>query len=147
MSIVPARSKGYCNGTTRASTASPGSQGRDPLEYSTGRRHGGWSALRRSRPADRGGPPVKGPAATVIERCDILADISEEPGVLVRPYGSRAMREVNDVVSGWMREAGMTPRRDGIGNLTGRYEGTGDKTLILGSHLDTVRDAGKYNGT
>jgi allantoate deiminase len=81
-----------------------------------------------------------------MERCELLGGISEEPGLLVRPYGSRAMREVNDVVSGWMREAGMTPRRDGIGNLIGRYEGTGDRTLILGSHLDTVRDAGKYDG-
>src|SRR5829696_8974246 len=86
-------------------------------------------------------------ATTVMERCEVLGGISGEPGVLTRPYGSRAMREVNDVVSGWMREAGMTPRRDGIGNLIGRYEGTGDRTLILGSHLDTVRDAGKYDGT
>src|SRR3712207_6288863 len=81
-----------------------------------------------------------------MERCELLGGISEEPGLLVRPYGSRAMREVNDVVSGWMREAGMTPRLDGIGNLIGRYEGTGDRTLILGSHLDTVRDAGRYDG-
>ncbi len=81
-----------------------------------------------------------------MERCELLGEISEEPGLLVRPYGSRAMREVDGVVSGWMREAGMTPRRDAIGNLIGRYEGTGEKTLILGSHLDTVRDAGKYDG-
>jgi len=81
-----------------------------------------------------------------MERCELLGGISEEPEVLVRPYGSGAMREVNDVVSGWMREAGMTPRRDEIGNLIGRYEGTGEKTLILGSHLDTVRDAGRYDG-
>jgi allantoate deiminase len=89
---------------------------------------------------------VKDTAATVMERCELLGDISEEPGLLVRPYGSRAMREANDIVSGWMRAAGMTTRRDEIGNLIGRYEGTGDKTLILGSHLDTVRDAGKYDG-
>jgi allantoate deiminase len=37
-------------------------------------------------------------------------------------------------------------RRDEFGNLIGRYEGTGDKSLVLGSHLDTVRDAGKYDG-
>ncbi len=92
-------------------------------------------------------PLMKDAAAAVMERCELLGEISEEPGLLVRPYGSRAMREVNDVVSGWMREAGMTPRRDGIGNLIGRYEGTGDRTLVLGSHLDTVRDAGKYDGT
>ena len=89
---------------------------------------------------------MKDTAATVMERCELLGDISEEPGLLVRPYGSRAMREANDTVSGWMRAAGMTTRRDEIGNLIGRYEGTGDKTLIVGSHLDTVRDAGKYDG-
>jgi allantoate deiminase len=85
-------------------------------------------------------------ATTVMERCEVLGSISEEPGVLTRPYGSRAMGEVNDLVSGWMREAGMAVRRDAIGNLIGRYEGSGERTLILGSHLDTVRDAGKYDG-
>jgi allantoate deiminase len=61
----------------------------------------------------------------VMERCDLLATISEEPGLIVRPYGSRAMNEANDIVAGWMRVAGMTTRRDEIGNLVGRYEGTG----------------------
>ena len=89
---------------------------------------------------------MKDTATTVIERCDLLGNISEEPGLLVRPYGSQAMNEANDVVSGWMRGAGMTTRRDKIGNLIGCYEGTGDKTLIVGSHLDTVRDAGRYDG-
>jgi allantoate deiminase len=89
---------------------------------------------------------MKDMATTVMERCNLLANISEEPGLLVRPYGSQAMREANNIVSGWMRMAGMRVRRDEIGNFIGRYEGTGDKTLILGSHLDTVRDAGKYDG-
>jgi allantoate deiminase len=89
---------------------------------------------------------VKDTATTVMERCDLLANISEEPGLIVRPFGSQAMREANNIVSGWMRAAGMSVRRDEIGNLIGRYEGTGDKTLVLGSHLDTVRDAGRYDG-
>jgi allantoate deiminase len=46
-----------------------------------------------------------------------------------------------------MREAGMATRKDNIGNLRGRYEGAnGDATLLVGSHLDSVRDAGKYDG-
>lgn len=90
---------------------------------------------------------MKDTAATVMERCELLANISEESGLLVRPFGSQSMREANNIVSGWMRGAGMGVRRDVIGNLIGRYEGTGDQTLILGSHLDTVRDAGKYDGT
>lgn len=89
---------------------------------------------------------MKDSAATVMERCDLLSNISEEPGLIVRPYGSQAMNEANNIVAGWMRMAGMTTRRDEIGNLIGRYEGTGEKTLVLGSHLDTVRDAGKYDG-
>jgi allantoate deiminase len=89
---------------------------------------------------------VKDLATTVMERCDLLANISEEPGLIHRPYGSQAMHGVNDIVAGWMRTAGMTTRRDQIGNLIGRYEGLGDRTFILGSHLDTVRDAGKYDG-
>ena len=86
-------------------------------------------------------------ARRVMEWCDLLGNISEEPGIIVRPYGSRAMNEANDIVAGWMRGIGMTTRRDEIGNLIGRYEGTGEKrTLIFASHLDTVRDAGKYDG-
>ena len=47
-----------------------------------------------------------------------------------------------------MRAAGMSVRRDNIGNVIGRYEGAdaSAKALILGSHLDTVRDAGKFDG-
>jgi allantoate deiminase len=89
---------------------------------------------------------MKDAVTTVMERCDLLADISEEPGLIHRPYGSQAMHGVNDIVAGWMRTAGMSTRRDQIGNLIGRYEGLGDRTFILGSHLDTVRDAGRYDG-
>lgn len=89
---------------------------------------------------------MKDTAATVMERCDLLANISEEPGLIVRPYGSQAMNEANNIVAGWMRAAGMTTEQDEIGNLVGRYEGTGERTLVLGSHLDTVRDAGRYDG-
>jgi allantoate deiminase len=89
---------------------------------------------------------MKDTATTVMERCELLGNISEEPGRLTRPFGSQAMREANDIVSGWMRMAGMTTRFDEIGNLIGRYEGTGNETLVVGSHLDTVRDAGRYDG-
>jgi allantoate deiminase len=91
---------------------------------------------------------VADPAATVMERCDILGKVSEEPDVLVRPYGSEALRQTNELVAGWMRAAGMTVRYDDFGNLVGRYEGLEAEggTLVLGSHLDTVRDAGRYDG-
>jgi allantoate deiminase len=85
-------------------------------------------------------------AARVMERCEALGRTSEEPDLLARPYGSQAMRRANDTVAGWMREARMGVQSDVFGNLLGRYEGIGNETLLLGSHLDTVRDAGKYDG-
>jgi allantoate deiminase len=82
----------------------------------------------------------------VIERCQYLARCSEEPGAITRPFASEAMRCAHERVNEWMREAGMAVRRDNVGNLRGRFEGTGETTLLLGSHLDSVRDAGKYDG-
>jgi allantoate deiminase len=85
-------------------------------------------------------------AQTVMERCDLLGTCSEDPGRITRPFASDAMRRAHVYVHEWMRRAGLTVRRDNIGNLRGRYEGTGQATLLLGSHLDSVRDAGKYDG-
>ena len=81
-------------------------------------------------------------------RCDALARHSELPGGLTRVYLSDEQRAANELVLGWMREAGMDARLDAIGNCLGRYEGTspGLPCLMLGSHLDTVRDAGRYDG-
>lgn len=87
-------------------------------------------------------------ARSVMEHCDILGSYSEEPDCLVRPFASQSMRQANASVTTWMQAAGMTVQQDAIGNLIGRYEGRseGAKTLLLGSHLDSVRDAGKYDG-
>jgi hydantoinase/carbamoylase family amidase len=83
-----------------------------------------------------------------MERCDILATFSEEPDRLTRPFASGAMKRAHEYVSKWMEEAGMTVRRDNVGNLRGRYEGDapGAPALMLGSHLDSVRNAGRYDG-
>lgn len=87
-------------------------------------------------------------AAQTMHRIDALAAISDEPDRLTRTYGSPAMRRANDLVAGWMRAAGMTVEVDPIGNLIGRYPAAKPeaKTFLLGSHLDTVRDAGKFDG-
>jgi allantoate deiminase len=87
-------------------------------------------------------------ADTVMQRCDELSGFSEEPSRLTRRFASAALREANAAVAMWMRAAGMTARHDALGNLIGRYEAdrAGAKTLLLGSHLDTVVDAGKYDG-
>jgi allantoate deiminase len=83
-------------------------------------------------------------SARVLERCDELARISEEPDRLTRRFGTDAMRRANELVGGWMREAGLHTREDAVGNLIGR-RGEGP-LLMLGSHLDTVVDAGRYDG-
>ncbi|MDB6026266.1 MAG: allantoate amidohydrolase [Verrucomicrobiales bacterium] len=87
-------------------------------------------------------------AKKIMQRINALAKISDEQRQLTRTFASPAMRRANDTVASWMRDAGMTTRADAIGNLIGRYEGTSPnaKTLILGSHLDTVRNAGKFDG-
>jgi allantoate deiminase len=86
--------------------------------------------------------------ARIMQRCDALARHSELPGGLTRVFLSPEARAATDKVLGWMREAGMQARLDAIGNAAGRYEGErpGLACLMLGSHLDTVRDAGKYDG-
>jgi allantoate deiminase len=87
-------------------------------------------------------------ARLTMERIEALAQISEDVGKLTRTFASPAMRRANELVGSWLREAGMSVRTDAIGNLIGHYPAaTPDgKILLLGSHLDTVRDAGKFDG-
>ena len=87
-------------------------------------------------------------AQTIMQRCDTLAGFSEEPARLTRRFGTAALRDANAAVAEWMRAAGMEVRQDTLGNLIGRYEAdhVGAKTLLLGSHLDSVIDAGRYDG-
>ncbi|CAO3362128.1 allantoate amidohydrolase [Azospirillum melinis] len=89
---------------------------------------------------------LSGPA--LLDRIDALAAISAEEGRLSRLYLTPEHRRANDLVAGWMREAGMGVREDAVGNIVGRYEGDkpGLPALLIGSHLDTVRDAGRYDG-
>ncbi|MEQ9918848.1 allantoate amidohydrolase [Pectobacterium aroidearum] len=87
-------------------------------------------------------------AEQIMSRCDALAEISETPGQLTRVYLSLEHLRANARVGEWMREAGMNVWQDSVGNMCGRYEGlTPDApALLLGSHLDTVRNAGRYDG-
>ena len=87
-------------------------------------------------------------AQLVMERCASLAVFSEEPDRLTRRYGSPALRDAREQVAEWMAAAGLAIRRDAVGNLFGRREGpgAGAPTLLLGSHLDSVRDAGNFDG-
>ena len=80
-------------------------------------------------------------AATVLERCDRLGGVSETPGRLVRRYATPAMAEANLLVAEWMAGAGLEVRHDAVGNVIGS-RGEGPR-IMLGSHLDTVVDAGR----
>jgi allantoate deiminase len=84
----------------------------------------------------------------IVARCRELAGVSEEAGRLTRRYATPAMARANAITGSWMREAGMTVRLDAAGNLVGRRPGSSPDagTLLLGSHLDTVRDAGAFDG-
>ncbi len=87
-------------------------------------------------------------AAEVLARCDELGVLTEEPGRLTRRFATPALRAANDAVLAWMRDAGMRAHQDAVGNVVGRYDAaTPDAPVILlGSHLDSVRDAGRYDG-
>ena len=88
------------------------------------------------------------PAARIMRRLDELAALTQDAPKLTRVFLSPEHRAANDLVAGWMREAGMAVRIDALGNVCGRREGErpGLPALLLGSHLDTVRDAGRYDG-
>lgn len=87
-------------------------------------------------------------AARVMARADELAAISETPEGLTRVYLSPQHLQANQQAALWMTQAGMTVWQDSVGNICGRYEGEqeGAPAILLGSHLDTVRNAGRYDG-
>src|SRR6202011_494042 len=72
----------------------------------------------------------------------------ETPEHLARIFLTKEHRAAADLILDWMRSAGMRAHLDAIGNVCGRYEGErpGLPCLMLGSHYDTVRDAGKWDG-
>ena len=97
-------------------------------------------------PCDLDGDPSLG--QEIVRRIDALGAISETPDHLTRIFLSPEHRAAADLLLSWMREAGMVSHLDAIGNVCGRYEGDrpGLPCLMLGSHYDTVRDAGKWDG-
>mgnify|MGYP002715673173 FL=1 len=88
------------------------------------------------------------PGRTLMDRLDAFAAISAEPDALTRLFLTPEHRAAADRLMAWMAEAGMAARIDAAGNVVGRYEGTrpGLPALLIGSHIDTVRNAGKYDG-
>ena len=87
-------------------------------------------------------------AATVMARLDRLGTMSSDKGAITRLFLTPAHKEAATAVIEWMRAAGMSATIDAIGNVVGRDPAAhaGIPTLILGSHIDTIRDAGRYDG-
>jgi allantoate deiminase len=84
----------------------------------------------------------------IVERIERLASVSESRTALTRVFLTAEHRAAAELLLTWMREAGMAAHMDAIGNVVGRYEGASPKApaLLLGSHFDTVRNAGKWDG-
>lgn len=90
---------------------------------------------------------VAGEAATrLMHRCQILARCTEKPGEILRTFLSPAMDEVHRTMRPWMEAAGMKVAVDRAGNLRGLHGDADAPRLLIGSHLDTVPNAGAYDG-
>jgi allantoate deiminase len=87
-------------------------------------------------------------AARIIARCQEIADCTEIPGEITRLFLTPPMHDVHALLRDWMEAAGMTVRIDAIGNLRGFWPGLvpGSPRLLIGSHLDTVPNAGAFDG-
>ncbi len=85
----------------------------------------------------------------LMRRLDRLAACSDDADGLTRLYLSPAHRDAVDLIAGWMREAGLSVSLDPAATLVGLWPGPAPDSpvLLLGSHIDTVRDAGRYDGT
>ncbi|HEY3060808.1 MAG TPA: M20 family metallo-hydrolase, partial [Chloroflexota bacterium] len=78
---------------------------------------------------------------------ETLGAIGEQPGGgIIRPVYSAAWVAAREQLATWMREAGLTVRGDAVGNLFGRMTGPSARTLLTGSHFDTVKLGGRYDG-
>ncbi|MBU8919437.1 allantoate amidohydrolase [Bacillus sp. FJAT-29953] len=84
----------------------------------------------------------------ISERIEELASISEPSDGVTRISFTKEFQAGQELVKKWMIESGMTVRIDNLNNMIGRYGGLNPiaPVLIIGSHLDTVIDGGRYDG-
>lgn len=82
----------------------------------------------------------------VLERCDRLATFSSMEDGILRQYLTHEHATANHQVSDWMFCAGMSTHQDSVGNVWGRLGPADRPALVVGSHLDSVPDAGRYDG-
>jgi allantoate deiminase len=87
-------------------------------------------------------------AEEVIARCKQLASFSEDAGSIRRTFLSPPMHACHREITKWLTAAGAEVTVDPAGNLRGFYSAAQPAAprLLLGSHLDTVPNAGTYDG-
>lgn len=87
-------------------------------------------------------------AEEVIARCRKLASYTEDAGSTRRTFLSPPMRQCHSEIASWIEPLGAQVRVDAAGNWRAYYpaEGSGAQRLLMGSHLDTVPNAGMYDG-
>ncbi|OGX83906.1 allantoate amidohydrolase [Hymenobacter glacialis] len=87
-------------------------------------------------------------AERIMQRIQQLAAISEDAHGVTRTFGTPAFLEGRALVQRWLQAAGLPTRVDGIGNLRARLQSRhpAAKTFVLASHIDTVVNAGKFDG-
>jgi beta-ureidopropionase / N-carbamoyl-L-amino-acid hydrolase len=86
--------------------------------------------------------------SVVMQQAETLAAFSDSTEGLTCAYMTKAHRKTAAQLASWMAEAGMQVAVDAVGNVVGRYLSANPaaKILITGSHYDTVRNGGKYDG-
>jgi allantoate deiminase len=85
-------------------------------------------------------------ADKTIRCCRHLSTMTEEPGRTTRTFLSPPMHDVHNTLSAWMTELGMSVHIDAAGNLRGLHGRPDAPRLVIGSHLDTVPNAGAFDG-
>ncbi len=87
-------------------------------------------------------------AQTIMQRINELASVSEDENCITRTYGTFAFVEGRNIIEQWMKTAGLQTRVDAIGNIRGRLLSANPaaQTLVIASHIDTVINAGRFDG-
>src|SRR3954466_15856772 len=101
-----------------------------------------WHSMTRAQ------TPFVDAAEDVVSRCRSIALFSETPVGTTRTFLCDAMHDCHAFLRSWMEAAGMSVAVDGTGNLCGLYPATipGAPPFVIGSHLDTVPNAGAFDG-
>jgi allantoate deiminase len=87
-------------------------------------------------------------AEQIMAKIDALASISEDSQTITRTFGTPAFIQGSRLVAGWMEKAGLETHTDNMGNVRGRLlsQIPGAKTLVIASHMDSVVNAGRFDG-